>query len=100
MVAVDFLHHENPPTWSGVESATLGTEGQRQTNYATQPAIRHICDRGSLAVKVTDSWLVYHKFKPALLKTRCVEDRCMLSMLRLKRPPIGVVRELGEVAPA
>ncbi|GFW63736.1 hypothetical protein TNCV_4940281 [Trichonephila clavipes] len=37
MAAVDFLHHENPSTWAGVEPATLGTEGQRQTNHATQP---------------------------------------------------------------
>ncbi|GFX88418.1 hypothetical protein TNCV_2278861 [Trichonephila clavipes] len=36
MAAVDFLHHEGPPTWAGVEPATLGAEGQRQTNYATQ----------------------------------------------------------------
>ncbi|GFV63482.1 hypothetical protein TNCV_4553281 [Trichonephila clavipes] len=35
---VDFLHHENPPTWVGVEPATLGAEGKRQTNYATQLA--------------------------------------------------------------
>ncbi|GFV96678.1 hypothetical protein TNCV_3387711 [Trichonephila clavipes] len=27
MDAVDFLHHENPPTWAGVEPATLGAEG-------------------------------------------------------------------------
>ncbi|GFY31378.1 hypothetical protein TNCV_4989371 [Trichonephila clavipes] len=38
MDAVDFAHHENPPTWAGVEPATLGTEGQRQTNYAPQLA--------------------------------------------------------------
>ncbi|GFW39804.1 hypothetical protein TNCV_2419701 [Trichonephila clavipes] len=38
MATVDFLHHENPPTWAGVELATLGTEGQRQTNHDTQPA--------------------------------------------------------------
>ncbi|GFT71239.1 uncharacterized protein TNCV_3002311 [Trichonephila clavipes] len=36
MVAVDFLHQENPPTSDGVESTTFCTEGQRQTNYATQ----------------------------------------------------------------
>ncbi|GFT01800.1 hypothetical protein TNCV_4205991 [Trichonephila clavipes] len=36
--AVDFLNHENPPTWAGVESTTLGAEGQRQSNHATQPA--------------------------------------------------------------
>ncbi|GFX42600.1 hypothetical protein TNCV_261351 [Trichonephila clavipes] len=37
MAAVDFKHHENPPTWAVVEPATLGREGQRQTNHATQP---------------------------------------------------------------
>ncbi|GFW56264.1 netrin unc-6 [Trichonephila clavipes] len=36
MAAVDFLHHENPPTWARVEPVTLGTGGQRQTNHATQ----------------------------------------------------------------
>ncbi|GFT09208.1 nucleic-acid-binding protein from transposon X-element [Trichonephila clavipes] len=29
MVAVIFLHHENPPTWTGFEPATLGAEGLR-----------------------------------------------------------------------
>ncbi|GFU89241.1 hypothetical protein TNCV_2896891 [Trichonephila clavipes] len=38
MASVDFLHHENPSTWAGVEPATLGTEGLRQTNHATQPS--------------------------------------------------------------
>ncbi|GFW76464.1 HTH_Tnp_Tc3_2 domain-containing protein [Trichonephila clavipes] len=42
MAAVDFLHHENPPTWAGVERATLGVEDQRQTNHATQPAGQNI----------------------------------------------------------
>ncbi|GFV74091.1 hypothetical protein TNCV_4509981 [Trichonephila clavipes] len=37
-VAVNFLHHENPPTCAGVEPATLGAECQRKTNHATQPA--------------------------------------------------------------
>ncbi|GFV39476.1 hypothetical protein TNCV_1372551 [Trichonephila clavipes] len=36
--AVDFLHHQNPPTWTGVELATLGAEGQRQTKHATLTA--------------------------------------------------------------
>ncbi|GFU00783.1 hypothetical protein TNCV_4819301 [Trichonephila clavipes] len=27
MAAVDFLHHENPPIWAGVELATLATRG-------------------------------------------------------------------------
>ncbi|GFV66096.1 hypothetical protein TNCV_1649081 [Trichonephila clavipes] len=39
MTAIDFLHHENPPTWDGVEPATLGADDQRQTNYATQSAV-------------------------------------------------------------
>ncbi|GFT98832.1 hypothetical protein TNCV_3792511 [Trichonephila clavipes] len=44
MAAVDFLHQENPPTWAGVEPATLGTEGQRQTNQPTplQPIIKYL----------------------------------------------------------
>ncbi|GFW92584.1 hypothetical protein TNCV_519011 [Trichonephila clavipes] len=37
MAAVDFQHHENPPTWAGVEPGTLGAEGQRQTSHATRP---------------------------------------------------------------
>ncbi|GFW29757.1 uncharacterized protein TNCV_3936241 [Trichonephila clavipes] len=39
MAVVDFLHHENPPTWAGVEPATLVADGQRQINYATHLAI-------------------------------------------------------------
>ncbi|GFT99011.1 hypothetical protein TNCV_3793911 [Trichonephila clavipes] len=39
MTAVDFLHHENPPTWARVEPANLGAEGQRQTSYVTESAI-------------------------------------------------------------
>ncbi|GFV15851.1 hypothetical protein TNCV_988341 [Trichonephila clavipes] len=36
MATVDFLHHKNPSTWAGIEPATLGAEGQRQTNHDTQ----------------------------------------------------------------
>ncbi|GFW12850.1 hypothetical protein TNCV_3885601 [Trichonephila clavipes] len=39
MITVDFLLHENPKTWVGVEPATLGPDGQRQTIYATQSAL-------------------------------------------------------------
>ncbi|GFV48614.1 uncharacterized protein TNCV_5068991 [Trichonephila clavipes] len=39
MNAVDFLHHESPLTWTGVEPATLVVDSQRQTNYAIQSAI-------------------------------------------------------------
>ncbi|GFU96578.1 hypothetical protein TNCV_1044491 [Trichonephila clavipes] len=34
-----FLHHKNPPSGARVEPATLDTEGQRQTNRTTHPAI-------------------------------------------------------------
>ncbi|GFX57918.1 hypothetical protein TNCV_3068851 [Trichonephila clavipes] len=37
MVAVEFLHHEIPPTWAGVEPATLDAKDQRQTNHASHP---------------------------------------------------------------
>ncbi|GFY27245.1 hypothetical protein TNCV_2068661 [Trichonephila clavipes] len=33
---------ENPPTWAGVEPATLGADVQRQTNYATQSALAEL----------------------------------------------------------
>ncbi|GFX18531.1 hypothetical protein TNCV_3371041 [Trichonephila clavipes] len=49
-MAVDFLHHENPPTWAGVEPASLGAEGLA-TN---QP--RH------LTVSVSD--IDYHAIGP------------------------------------
>ncbi|GFX27854.1 hypothetical protein TNCV_3082771 [Trichonephila clavipes] len=38
MTAVNFLYHENPPTWAGGEPATSGADDQQQTNYATQSA--------------------------------------------------------------
>ncbi|GFV60964.1 hypothetical protein TNCV_996971 [Trichonephila clavipes] len=38
MATVDFLYHENLPTWAVVEPANQSAEGQRQTNYTTQPA--------------------------------------------------------------
>ncbi|GFS55925.1 hypothetical protein TNCV_2924851 [Trichonephila clavipes] len=49
MASVDFLYNENPPTWVG----TLGTEGQRQTNYASHPreAAFFIFIRGGKAVR-------------------------------------------------
>ncbi|GFY08538.1 hypothetical protein TNCV_809711 [Trichonephila clavipes] len=34
----DILRHEYPPTWAGVEPATLNAKGQRQTNHVTQMA--------------------------------------------------------------
>ncbi|GFX27532.1 hypothetical protein TNCV_4995871 [Trichonephila clavipes] len=40
-----FSHHENPPTWAGVAPATLGAEGQRQTNHSTQSAIKFLPTR-------------------------------------------------------
>ncbi|GFS93005.1 hypothetical protein TNCV_532151 [Trichonephila clavipes] len=39
MAVVGFLHHENPPTWAGVEPTTLGAEGQRQTHPPSRIAV-------------------------------------------------------------
>ncbi|GFV92358.1 hypothetical protein TNCV_3949681 [Trichonephila clavipes] len=55
MAAVDFLHHENPPTWAGVEPATLSAEGQRQTNHATQPAKINIAVNPNAVDKVLNT---------------------------------------------
>ncbi|GFT86404.1 transposable element Tc3 transposase [Trichonephila clavipes] len=43
MDTVDFLHHENPPIWAGVEHASLVADGQRQTNHAKQPSSTLSC---------------------------------------------------------
>ncbi|GFW22195.1 hypothetical protein TNCV_1429491 [Trichonephila clavipes] len=48
--------------------------------------------RGSLEVKVTDSWPAYHKFKPSTS-----EDPRTLNMLIIKRPLIGVKVRRGGV---
>ncbi|GFT29330.1 hypothetical protein TNCV_756961 [Trichonephila clavipes] len=37
-MAADFLQYENSPTWAGIDTATLGAEGQQQINHATQPS--------------------------------------------------------------
>ncbi|GFV59362.1 hypothetical protein TNCV_1706241 [Trichonephila clavipes] len=42
MAGVDFLHLENPPTWAGVEPATLDADDLRQTNYATQSPLAEL----------------------------------------------------------
>ncbi|GFW01231.1 uncharacterized protein TNCV_4514301 [Trichonephila clavipes] len=44
MAAVDFLHHENPSTWAGVKPATLGTEGQGQTEQFHRDASLEVVD--------------------------------------------------------
>ncbi|GFV22651.1 hypothetical protein TNCV_2078411 [Trichonephila clavipes] len=50
--------------------------------------------RGSLVVKVTDSWLVCYGFQPSTAKDPpCRGGRCTLNVSRLKRTTIGVVSE-------
>ncbi|GFX47559.1 hypothetical protein TNCV_3015781 [Trichonephila clavipes] len=36
MAPVGFLHHENLPTWDGIEPATFSAESQGQTNHTPQ----------------------------------------------------------------
>ncbi|GFV51457.1 hypothetical protein TNCV_843961 [Trichonephila clavipes] len=52
MDAVNFLHHENSPTWAGVEPATFGAEGRQQTNYATQMAFIQYCNLYELLILI------------------------------------------------
>ncbi|GFW47118.1 hypothetical protein TNCV_55711 [Trichonephila clavipes] len=47
--AVNFFHHENPPTWAGVETATLCADGQRQT----KPPSRHLLNCKESKIKNT-----------------------------------------------
>ncbi|GFX40796.1 hypothetical protein TNCV_3760201 [Trichonephila clavipes] len=57
-----------------------------------------ICRRGSLEVKVTDSWPAYHEFKPSTSEDPpCRGVLCTLNMLILKRPLIGVKVRRGGV---
>ncbi|GFY24778.1 hypothetical protein TNCV_2689691 [Trichonephila clavipes] len=57
--------------------------------------------RGSLVVKVTDSWPVCHEFKPCTTEDPPFSGgRCTLNLSRLKRPPLVEVWKLGEKVPA
>ncbi|GFW46009.1 hypothetical protein TNCV_3276271 [Trichonephila clavipes] len=37
MDGVHFWHHKTPPTWTEVEPAKVGLQGQHQTIYASDP---------------------------------------------------------------
>ncbi|GFY05689.1 hypothetical protein TNCV_4403561 [Trichonephila clavipes] len=54
--------------------------------------------RGSLVVKVTDSWPTCHEFEPSVTEDPPREEggRCTLNVSGLKRTPVGVVWKLGE----
>ncbi|GFV71632.1 hypothetical protein TNCV_3534231 [Trichonephila clavipes] len=60
MADVDFLHHENPPTWAEVKPATLGAEGQRQINHLTQPAPRTVFSMDFLVKRSPHLPLSFH----------------------------------------
>ncbi|GFW29010.1 hypothetical protein TNCV_2355681 [Trichonephila clavipes] len=82
MAAVDFLHHENPPTWAGVELATLGADGQRQTNYATQSALAELADW-----KYTRIYNLQRRLR--VLVERCRKDSSQAPLtLKLRRATI------------
>ncbi|GFY02863.1 hypothetical protein TNCV_3507431 [Trichonephila clavipes] len=53
--------------------------------------------RGSLVVKVMDSWLACREYEPCTAEEQSWRrSRCRLNMSKLKRPPVGVVYKLGE----
>ncbi|GFU70415.1 hypothetical protein TNCV_3442321 [Trichonephila clavipes] len=48
-----------------------------------------VSGRGSLVVKVTDSWPACHEFELCTAEDQqCTEGRCTLNKSRLKRPPV------------
>ncbi|GFU23292.1 hypothetical protein TNCV_2559791 [Trichonephila clavipes] len=47
---------------------------------------------GSLVVKVTKSWLTCYELNPSAAEdSPCRGGQCMLNMMRLKRPSVGMV---------
>ncbi|GFY35215.1 hypothetical protein TNCV_5045891 [Trichonephila clavipes] len=83
MAAVDFLHHENPPTWAGVETANLGAEGQRQTNHAIQPAVF------TLVLKVADTWLERYEFEPSTAEDPPCKQEMLFKSVEAQNPPVA-----------
>ncbi|GFV72763.1 hypothetical protein TNCV_5038421 [Trichonephila clavipes] len=68
MIAVDFMHHKNPPTWAGAEPTTLGAEGRnfvstrcRTWYYRKRPrTTRMSCEQRVQHVKrkeIASKWL-------------------------------------------
>ncbi|GFW15023.1 hypothetical protein TNCV_983151 [Trichonephila clavipes] len=51
MTAVNFLNHENPPTWDGVQPASLGADDQQKPFYATQSALAELYDNNTIKHK-------------------------------------------------
>ncbi|GFX55470.1 hypothetical protein TNCV_267581 [Trichonephila clavipes] len=52
--------------------------------------------RGSLVVKVTDSWLSFHEFESSTTEDPLCRGGCTLDQLRLKRLTVRLVWKLGE----
>ncbi|GFW48383.1 hypothetical protein TNCV_1109461 [Trichonephila clavipes] len=62
------------------------------------PVATHSVVRGSVVVKVTDSWLACHKFEPNTTEDPPCSGAMHVKSRDLKRPPVGVVWKLGEGA--
>ncbi|GFU45899.1 hypothetical protein TNCV_5102101 [Trichonephila clavipes] len=57
--------------------------------------------RGSILVKIKDSWLECHEFELSSGEDpSCRIGQYTLNLSRLKRPPVAVVWKLGEGVPA
>ncbi|GFX59586.1 hypothetical protein TNCV_3054051 [Trichonephila clavipes] len=80
MATVDFLHHENPPTWAGIEPATLGTGGQRQTNHATQTLLYKLFFVDSFGIAYTQAFrLLCHIFLLPFMTNSAYLEFCVES---------------------
>ncbi|GFX19847.1 hypothetical protein TNCV_1434081 [Trichonephila clavipes] len=86
-----------PPQTSGNSfSGDLLSLRQQETDLPPAelyvPIWCDFCGRSIPVVKVTDSCLASHEFEPSSSEAPlCRGGRCALNMLRLKRPPVGVV---------
>ncbi|GFT13642.1 hypothetical protein TNCV_3831131 [Trichonephila clavipes] len=75
MVDVDFLHHENPPTWGGIEPATVGA--QKTSDKPTTSPSRLVT---KLRTRLSDGILMYfresrnYNYIPGNGKTRKIRN--------------------------
>ncbi|GFT85568.1 hypothetical protein TNCV_4252951 [Trichonephila clavipes] len=66
-------------------------EGTLNIRRAANPLKRERDERGSLVIKVTDSWLACHQFEPSTSEDSPYRgDRCTLNLWKLKCPPVGM----------
>ncbi|GFX62474.1 hypothetical protein TNCV_413161 [Trichonephila clavipes] len=82
------------------EIETVEIPSSTNSEEANNEFSKTLSGRGSLVVKVTDSWLAYHEFEPCTAENPLCRRRCTLNMSMLKHAFVGAVWKLGEGVPA